>query len=920
MKKILLFMLAIVVINTTSIAQTITNNDRIPNIITKSKKYTPKSPSKSSYLTEDFEGGALPTGWTSTKGAATTGWLFGNSLGSQYWVIPSHTKYAATNDDICHCDMSDVFLYSSFVDLSSAPNPSLSFEYIFSTQYGGTTSIKISLDSGSTWTTIDTLIGNNAWQTKTISLANYANTDSVMIGFHFNDNGQWAAGVAIDDIIIEDGPTDADLISSITGFVSEYYSQPMDQAVAFNPTGRINNIGISLTSATNFTLTTSTYSNSQAIAIPFAYGSVEDDTFATYTPIADTVTFTYNADYATDYDPTNNIVTKDIVFGGSELCRDNGIYAGVIGISSSNAGGEMGNIFTISAQDTLTSIKWVMKGTLGDSVVAIIRNFVDTPTTEVGRSIAVVSLGTDSTEYEGFFAIPVVLPPGKYFIGLIEGNGSLGLKYTTTPYVDGTVWAHFSNKWNDLGALGYQHTYHLRPQFDIARPVYNDVAMVSVDNANIVSVGSIDIEGTIRNMSNQQALTSYDVVYSIDGGSYTSVYSVTGISVAPGVTQSFTHNIQWNATSGAHTIEVSISNPNGVADEDTTDNTLSNSILVASQLFPKTVVYEEGTGTWCGWCVRGLVGLNTMAHNITDGSWIGIGVHNSDPMTVTDYDAAIGSYLSGYPSGITDRHNTPVDPSLANLQDSYNKHKQIPTIAKVEFANKVFINSNNTWSIDVVTTFGVDMTDAHYNTALIIVENGVTGTGPGWEQHNYYAGGSYGDMIDYDGTNYANLPQTVPAADMVYNHVGRKLVDGFNGSNNSVPTTITNGTPNSFSYSGTLNANWDKHNISFVALLINNKTHNIVNAAEIELLSVGINEINDVDYNIFPNPTTGKVIIKGTKDAQITVYNILGSVVYQNEKAENNEEIDLSDLPTGNYVIKIINNNKVVTKKIVLSK
>jgi hypothetical protein len=496
----------------------------------------------------------------------------------------------------------------------------------------------------------------------------------------------------------------------------------------------------------------------------------------------------------------------------------------------------------------------------------------------------------------------------------------MGVEYTTTPYIDSTAWAYFNNVWNDLGSMNFKHTYYIRPQFNNANPVYDDIAVVSINTANIVSAGNIDIEGTIRNMSNQKILTSYDVVYSIDNGATSSIYSVTGIAIAPGEIHNFTHNVQWNATAGTHNIEVSVSNPNGITDEDSTNNKLSKSTLVASQLYPKTVVYEEGTGTWCGWCVRGLVGLNTMAHNINDGTWIGIAVHNNDPMTVSDYDSFIGTYISGYPSGIVDRYSTPIDPELANLQDIYNEHSSLPTIAKIEITTKSFNNATRDWTIDVASTFGMDLSNADYNTALIIVENGVTGSGVGWSQHNYYAGGGAGDMIDYDGTNYANLPTTVPAADMVYNHVGRELVDGFHGSTNSVPTTITNGTANSFSYSGTLDTTWDENHISFVALLIDNSTNQIVNATEVELLTVGINEIDDANYSIFPNPTSGIITIKGSQDAQITVYNMIGNIVYQNNKANKNTEVDLSDLPTGTYVVQIINNNKLITKKIILSK
>ena len=920
MKKILSIFLAIMLLSAASFAQTYTNKERVPNRIIKFDKTKHVNTSKVSYLSEDFESGLLPTNWTESQGSASTGWLFGDSLGSAYWIIPSHTKYTGVNDDACNCNMSDMLLFTSLINLSTAPNPIISFDYFFNQNYGGTSTLRVSLDSGLTWTTIDTLAGNATWENKTVSLLAYANTDSVLIGFHFNDDGVWAAGIVIDNVIVEDGASDADLVSSATGFVSEYYAQPIDQIVSFIPEGNVENIGTQLSSPTNFILTAGSYSSTQAITVPLANGANEDIMFSSFTPTQGTTTFSYNADYSTDYDPTNNIITKDIVFGGAELIRDNGVNAGNIGVSNTDAGGEMGNIFTIYAQDTITSIKWVMKGTAGDSITAVIRNYTNEPTTELGRTITLLSLGTDTTEYEGVLPVPVVLPAGKYYIGLIEGTGNMGIEYTTDKYIDSTAWAYFNSAWHDLGAINFKHTYRIRPQFNNIYSINDDISMVSINNANVITAGTYDITGTVRNMSNIKNLTSYDVVYSINGGTSTATYSITGISIAPGGTHNFTHNVQWTATTGTQTIEVEISNPNNIADEDPSDNSLSKTINVASELYSKTVVYEEGTGTWCGWCVRGLVGLNTMAHDIDDGTWIGIAVHNGDPMTNTEYDASISAFISGYPSGLADRHITPVDPGLAKLQEVYNNHRLISTIAKIEITNKTYNNSTRDWTMDVASTFGVDISNANYNTALIIVESEITGSGPGWEQHNYYAGGANGDMIDYDGTNYANLQSTVPAADMTYNHVGRELVDGFGGSANSVPTVITSGTANSFAYSGTLSADYDENNITFVALLIDNTTNEIVNATELDLLTVGIMEVNANNYSIYPNPTTGIITIEGTMNADITVMNMIGDIIYQNNNASQNTIIDLSAYAAGNYIVKIINDNKVSTQKIILTK
>ncbi len=446
-----------------------------------------------------------------------------------------------------------------------------------------------------------------------------------------------------------------------------------------------------------------------------------------------------------------------------------------------------------------------------------------------------------------------------------------------------------------------------------------DIAMTSLTFPTMAITGqSTDITGVITN-NGSVTITSYDLSYKIDSDPVVTE-SITGASIASNQTFNFTHGTPYLTTSGNHTIEVWVSNPNGEVDANPANDLLSTTLLAANEIYPRNVVYEEGTGTWCGWCVRGLVGLNTMAHDVTDGTWIGIGVHNGDPMVVSAYDNAIGNFISGYPSGIMNRNPTPVDPGLTTLQAAYNTHKAIPSIAKIEVTNKTYDASSRAWTIDVASTFGMDLTSADYNTALIIVENEVTGTSSGFNQANYYSGGSRGDMIDYDGRNYANLADPVPAADMVYNHVGRKLVDGFDGSANSIPSTITYNTPNNFSYSGTLSANYRDWKVSFVAIIIDNTTGQIVNATEVLLGSVGVNNATDSKYSIYPNPTNGLVTVEGAKDAKIIVYNMIGEVIYSNDNSNENTTIDLSSFSAGNYIVKIIDNNEVSTQKIVLTK
>ena len=78
------------------------------------------------------------------------------------------------------------------------------------------------------------------------------------------------------------------------------------------------------------------------------------------------------------------------------------------------------------------------------------------------------------------------------------------------------------------------------------------------------------------------------------------------------------------------------------------------------------------------------------------------------------------------------------------------------------------------------------------------------------------------------------------------------------------------------------------------------------------------------NISIFPNPTSGFVQIKireWVSDYQYEIYNVLGQTLKFNE-LQNNEILDLSDLPSDIYFMKIteIETNKILIKKIVLNK
>jgi PKD repeat protein len=360
-----------------------------------------------------------------------------------------------------------------------------------------------------------------------------------------------------------------------------------------------------------------------------------------------------------------------------------------------------------------------------------------------------------------------------------------------------------------------------------------DLNLISFDLAPKVAEGDLEIKGAVRN-ERDTPITSFDAVYSIDGVE-SNVATFSGLDLGFNQSYDFIHPELANITVGEHSLELIIQNINGAGEDDYPDNdTLAASTLCVNEIFVKNVVYEEGTGTWCGWCTRGLVGLNTMAHNYTDGTWIGIGVHNGDPMTVTEYDNGIGNFISGYPSGVMNRE-TVYDPGLSSLEPAYLASKEDIPLAKIEVSARTWDAGTRDITVEANTSFAMDLTGTSYNVAMVIVESGLRGTTAQWNQANYYSGGNYGDLIDWDGTNWADLPNPVPAADMMYNHVGRVLVGGWDGYAGTIPEDVVYGTPYTYEFTHTLANDFNPDYVDLVVLLIDANTGVIANASQVKL-------------------------------------------------------------------------------------
>jgi len=87
-----------------------------------------------------------------------------------------------------------------------------------------------------------------------------------------------------------------------------------------------------------------------------------------------------------------------------------------------------------------------------------------------------------------------------------------------------------------------------------------------------------------------------------------------------------------------------------------------------------------------------------------------------------------------------------------------------------------------------------------------------------------------------------------------------------------------------------------------------------------DTLITGLNEINKFEHiHLYPNPATDKIIIDFAErqNLNFNIYNMVGELMLQKELDKNKNEIDISTLSTGLYIIKVTGADWTVRKKFI---
>lgn len=243
----------------------------------------------------------------------------------------------------------------------------------------------------------------------------------------------------------------------------------------------------------------------------------------------------------------------------------------------------------------------------------------------------------------------------------------------------------------------------------------------------------------------------------------------------------------------------------------------SDSATLAAESYPRRMVMEEATATWCGWCPRGIVAIDGLKRDFPD-NFLAIAIHgNGDKMA---YVGEYGLNVYSYPSAFLNRKEESVSYSWLKRQI---EQAGLTTDKMVRIDSIAYVEADEAYKVYTTTRVAMMVDNAQLRLVYVVTEDSV---GP-YKQTNNYAGGD-----KYMG-GFEDLPIKV---EMLYSDVARFIYPNCNGLEGSVPSTLE--ACKDYAYVANVSANFncdDYGKLQLTVMLYDAATNTIVNADRMAL-------------------------------------------------------------------------------------
>lgn len=376
--------------------------------------------------------------------------------------------------------------------------------------------------------------------------------------------------------------------------------------------------------------------------------------------------------------------------------------------------------------------------------------YVFVGTTAGGKTLLNDTVTTASVGYNAVvFDSPIDIPAtGLYVTYQFTGSG-YPIAVADAPEVPGSIYL-------SLSATGAMDNYAGQGYGILGLQVYVDgivlpdnAAEISSVNTNPCVAGSI-APVTVNLASNcNNGVKSIGYTLTVDGQATQNTVNLAA-PIAGGLMKngSVTIDVAVPAQAGAYSASISIDQVNGVANA--TPTTASFNLSVLSRQVKRMTVIEEFTGTGCGFCPRGWVGMEAVKTLKSDKAVV-LALHqynSSDAMYISQSNYANVGF-DGAPQCAVDRMIYP-DPYYGSngengiLDDVDMMSQVLPTVA-VDVKG-AFTDTSYT-KIDVSATTEFLMPTDGYTLAFVLTADSIHGTTSAFKQSNYFYQYSKGNDI-----------------------------------------------------------------------------------------------------------------------------------------------------------------------------
>ena len=510
-------------------------------------------------------------------------------------------------------------------------------------------------------------------------------------------------------------------------------------------------------------------------------------------------------------------------------------------------------------------------------------------------------------------------PQDKYSVYIATGNTVADFTATTPVHTEVIQSGDWTGHMVDLSDYAGQTIYVAFRHYDcsdlfvmkidevkVFHPLQNEVVLNNVVvNSFVEQNTAVQVGFNVTN-DGMQALTSLTATLNVDGTDI-ATENFTG-NLVYGASRTFNFNASFTPTTlGDHAIVVTVSNPNGVADNvDNNEASVSVFVYGPGMKADRISLLEHFTTAQCPNCPDGDQRIHTAISGRNDVIWLShhAGFYTDD-MTVSENNTMLTFFMGGStyaPAAMLDRSvefgdgRYAVDPTFfpgSTLTQSFNAAVAVPTFVTVDINNVNYNRDNRTLTATVSGHVATFAGLSNPRVSLYLVEDSIYGTQAG-------------------------------AAGKIYHmHVMRHAIsdvwgDAMNADDNG---------DFSLNFSYALPATYNAKNCKLIAFVSNYNEadrldRRVMNAKQtgyITTAAAGIDEISDnVEMNVYPNPTTTVLNVAAASEIRdVRIMNVLGQEVYANSNVNAQTlQVNTTAFAAGMYVVTVKTNDGIATRRI----